>query len=128
MTLSPPPIQRVLIVDHGEARDTLARAFAAHHWRVHACPTARVALQLAGLDEFHAIVANLRLPDERGDALLFRITALQPWMERRAALLADTAADVKIAAHIAANMGWAWHATPVDAERVATQLIGTTGP
>ena len=119
MALPHTPVYRILIVDGSETGTALTNAFAARHWHARQCHTASMALQLAGLDEYHAIIANVRLPDERGDALVFRIAALQPWLERRAALLVNTPDD----ARIAAATGYPWHATPINAEALADQLI-----
>lgn len=118
MTLSHASIYRILIVDDGDVGRALTNAFAARQWHPQQCPTASMAMQLAGQDEYHAIIASLRLPDDRGDALVYRLAALQPWLERRAELLVVSAED----ARIAAATGYAWHAHPINADIVADRM------
>ena len=66
-------------------------------WSTSLCTNSIAVIDVARYEPVHTAVIALRFLDHRGDALFYRLVALQPFLRYRTILLTTSEADARIA-------------------------------
>jgi ActR/RegA family two-component response regulator len=90
-------IRRILVADDTDYGTGIADACRHADWIAYLCTNGSAAVDIARHDPLDAALISVRLADNRGDAILYRMAALQPHLRHRTILLTTSDAEARIA-------------------------------
>jgi ActR/RegA family two-component response regulator len=88
---------RILVADDTDYGVGIIDACQRTDWTTYLCTNGSSAIDIVRHDPLHAAIITIHLADNRGDAILYRIAALQPHLRHRTILLTKNQAEARIA-------------------------------
>ena len=113
--------KHVFILDPTDDGPRLATGLTSPDWVTHHASTVFFTRDAAARQALDALIIRFRLADERGDAVAFGLTSMQPQLERATMLLVDNEADARLASATNYEIAMA----PIDIDAIVSWLNQT---